>query len=270
MDRVAPVQDRSTDQPQRITLEERFKLEGKVAVVIGGAGYLCSALAQAMVESGMAVEILDLPEKPPAGADGASNMLGYQSCDVTSKAQLLQCREAILKRHGRVDLLLNGAGINAPTPFMDIATEEIQRIIGVNVLGTLFGCQVFGDVMVKQRAGSIINFTSVSAGPPLSKAFVYSVAKAGVANLTQNLAREWAPFGVRVNALRPGFFPTQWSMRHFIDEARKTKILGHTPMGRFGRPQELAGAVLWLASDAASFVTGAIIAVDGGFTAMTI
>jgi NAD(P)-dependent dehydrogenase (short-subunit alcohol dehydrogenase family) len=107
-------------------------------------------------------------------------------------------------------------------------------------------------------------------GPPLSKAFVYSAAKAGVANITQNLAREWAPVNVRVNALQPGFFPTEWSMKHFIDEDRKAKILSHTPMGRFGRPEELIGAVLWLASDASSFVTGSIVTVDGGFSAMTI
>ena len=254
---------RAVNQLERKTLDERFGLDGKVAVVIGGAGYLCSTLAQAMAESGMVVEVVDLVSEAPS-------LAGYWSCDVTSKEQLVQCREGLLKRHGRVDLLLNGAGINAPTPLLNITHEEIERIIGVNFTGTLQACQVFGDVMVKQRAGSIINFTSVSAGPPLSKAFVYSAAKAGVANLTQNLAREWAPFGVRVNALRPGFFPTKWSMEHFIDDDRKAKILGHTPMGRFGRPEELIGAVLWLASDAASFVTGAIIAVDGGFTAMTI
>ena len=134
----------------------------------------------------------------------------------------------------------------------------------------MLGCQVFGRAMVDQGFGSIINISSASSGPPLSKAFTYSVAKAGVKNLTQNLAREWATSNVRVNALRPGFFPTDWSMKHFITPAREAAILGHTPMGRYGRPPELVGAVLWLFSDAASFVTGAEIAVDGGFTAMTI
>jgi NAD(P)-dependent dehydrogenase (short-subunit alcohol dehydrogenase family) len=129
---------------------------------------------------------------------------------------------------------------------------------------------VFGQVMLAQRSGSIINMASVSMGPPLSKAFIYSAAKAAVANLTQNLAREWAPFHVRVNALRPGFFPTEWSMKHFIDAKRKRAILAHTPMGRFGKPEELLSALLWLASDAASFVTGSMVTVDGGFTAMTI
>ncbi|MFH0887308.1 MAG: SDR family oxidoreductase, partial [bacterium] len=165
---------------------------------------------------------------------------------------------------------INGAGINAPTPFMEISLEEWNKIIEVNLTGTMLGCQVFGAHMLKNKKGSIINISSASAGPPLSKAFTYSVTKAGVRNLTQNLAREWATSGVRVNALRPGFFPTEWSKKHFIDPAREKAILGHTAMGRYGEPKELVGAVLWLASDAASFVTGAEITVDGGFTAMTI
>jgi NAD(P)-dependent dehydrogenase (short-subunit alcohol dehydrogenase family) len=115
-----------------------------------------------------------------------------------------------------------------------------------------------------------VTISSASSGPPLSRAFTYSVAKAGVKNLTQNLAREWAPANVRVNALRPGFFPTDWSMKHFITPDREAAILGHTPMKRYGHPSELVGTVLWLLSDAASFVTGAEIPVDGGFTAMTI
>ena len=247
------------------SLEARFRLRGKVAAIVGGAGHLGSAIAQAMREAGMAVSVLDLAE-PAAPSRGPAPLV----CDVLSKRSLIRCRDALLKRHGRVDVLLNAAGANAPTPFFEITADECERIIGVNLLGTLYGCQVFGEAMVAQRGGSIINVTSVSMGPPLSKAFVYSTAKAGVANLTQNLAREWAPFNVRVNALRPGFFPTAWSMTHFIDEERRRKILEHTPMGRFGDPEELVGAVLWLASDAASFVTGAIVAVDGGFTAMTI
>ena len=124
--------------------------------------------------------------------------------------------------------------------------------------------------MVSQNQGSIINISSASADPPLSRAFTYSVAKAGVKNLTQNLAREWGTQGIRVNALRPGFFPTEWSMKHFITAEREVSILGHTPMNRYGKPSELIGAVLWMFSDAATFVTGAEIEVDGGFTAMTI
>ncbi len=251
-------------------IDNRFNLHGKVAAVIGGAGYLCSTLAKALAESGVTVVILDLLES--RNADREQDRLAFDclQCDVTSKLSLIRGRDEIIRRYGRVDILLNGAGTNAPTPFFEISEKEIERILGVNIVGVFYSCQVFGEPMVAQRSGSIINFASASSGPPLSKAFVYSVAKAGVVNLTQNLAREWAPFNVRVNALRPGFFPTEWSMKNFIDEHRKSKILGHTPMGRFGQPDELIGAVLWLASDAATFVTGSVVAVDGGFTAMTI
>ncbi|OGW92371.1 MAG: gluconate 5-dehydrogenase [Omnitrophica bacterium RIFCSPHIGHO2_02_FULL_63_14] len=248
------------------SLDERFNLRGKVAAVVGGAGFLCSALARAMQESGMSVAVLD--RRAPQREAGQPDL--YLRCDVLSKPSLTRCRDRILKRYGRIDVLLNGAGTNAPTPFFDISLKEAQDIVGVNLIGTLYGCQVFGQTMVAQRSGSIINFASVSMGPPLSKAFIYSTAKAGVGNLTQNLGREWAPYNVRVNALRPGFFPTAWSLKRFIDAKRKRDILRHTPMGRFGRPEELIGAVLWLASDAASFVTGSVVTIDGGFTAMTI
>lgn len=250
-----------------IALEERFRLKEKVAVVIGGAGYLCSTLSRAFLESGMRVAIIDVAKEPPANLSG--NVL-YFSGNATSKEDLLRARDAILNEYGRVDVLLNGATANAPTPFLEITEEEMEKILSANVKAVVFACQVFGQPMVEQKSGSIINFASASSGPPLSRAFVYSVAKAGVANITQNLAREWAPYHIRVNALRPGFFPTEWSKEHFIDEERKANILRHTPMGRFGKPEELIGAALWLASDAASFVTGSIVPVDGGFTAMTI
>lgn len=248
-----------------------FDLRGKVAVIVGGAGHIGSTLARALDDAGSRVFVLDLPEEPQARRQGRfPKSVTYRICDTTSKAQLERCRDEILKRHRRVDLLLNAAGANAPTPFLEIEREETDRILGVNFIGTLLACQAFGEVMVRQRFGSIINFTSVSAGPPLSKAFVYSAAKAAVLNLTQNLAREWARANVRVNALKPGFLPTEWSMKHFIDADRKQKILAHTPMGRFAKPHELVSAVLWLASDSAGFVTGSIVTVDGGFTAMTL
>jgi NAD(P)-dependent dehydrogenase (short-subunit alcohol dehydrogenase family) len=190
--------------------------------------------------------------------------------DVRQRRHLEAALARTLHVYGRLDCVLNGAGINAPTPFFEITLEEWHDILDVQLMGTMLSCQVFGRHLVSQRAGSIINISSASSGPPLSKAFTYSVAKAGVTNLTQNLAREWGPEGVRVNALRPGFFPTAWSMQHFITPEREAAIHGHTAMRRYGQPAELVGAVLWLCSDAASFVTGAEIAVDGGFTAMTI
>lgn len=239
-----------------------MSLKDKVAVLVGGSGHLCSVLGRALQEAGARIVVLDLV-KP-------AQDWTFLQCNVASKPEVLSCRDQVVKQFGRVDILLNGAVINAPTPFFQISEEEIQSILAVNLVSLVYSCQAFGEVMVGQQAGSIINFASVSSETPLSRAFIYSMAKAGVVSLTKNLAREWAPFNVRVNALRPGFFPTQWSIDNFIDEDRKAKILGHTPMGRFGQPHELVGAVLWLASDSASFVTGSIVAIDGGFTSMTI
>ncbi|MCG2722172.1 MAG: SDR family oxidoreductase, partial [Thermodesulfovibrionales bacterium] len=190
--------------------------------------------------------------------------------DVRYKSGFEMTLSRALKRFGKVDVLINGSGINSPSPIMEISPEEWDGILDVNLKGTLLGCQVYGAHMLERRTGSIINISSASSGPPLSKAFTYSVSKAGVKNLTQNLAREWAAYNVRVNALRPGFFPTEWNRKNFISAEREKAILGHTPMNRYGKPEELLGAVIWLGSDASSFVTGAEISVDGGFTAMTI
>ncbi len=251
-----------------------FNLKGKVAVVIGGGGHLCGEMARGLARAGVAVAVLD---KDPAKADKvAAGIRRFQprvmamAMDVTKKTEHVRALDAVLKKFRKVDILINGAGINAPTPVMDISLEEWHAIFDSHATATLFGCQVFGASMIGRRQGSIINLSSASAHPPLSRAFAYSVAKAGVRNFTMNLAREWAPHHVRVNALRPGFFPTSWSMKHFIDPQRQAAILGHTPMGRFGQPRELVGAVLWLASDASGFVTGSEVHVDGGFSCMTI
>jgi NAD(P)-dependent dehydrogenase (short-subunit alcohol dehydrogenase family) len=255
-------------------LSSLFGLRGKIAVVAGAGGYLCSGMAVALAKAGASVTVID---KSEAGAesvcrkirDGGGNAI-HHGLDVTSRDSHERCLEAVLGAFGDVDILINGAGINAPTPFFDITIEEWHAILDTHLTGTFLACQVFGRHMVERKKRSIINLSSASSGPPLSKAFTYSAAKAGIKNLTQNLAREWAPHNVRVNALRPGFFPTEWSMKNFITPERQRAILGHTAMGRYGRPEELIGAVVWLASDAASFVTGAEIAVDGGFTCMTI
>jgi NAD(P)-dependent dehydrogenase (short-subunit alcohol dehydrogenase family) len=251
-----------------------FGLTGKVAAVIGGGGHLCSEMARGFGRAGVRVAVLDRNAETAAktaddirkaGGDAISGDI-----DAADKASHEKALAAILVKYGQCDFLVNGAGINAPTPVLDIGVDEWRTIIDSHATATLFGCQVFGRHMLERKAGSIVNMASASSGPPLSKAYSYSVAKAGVMNLTQNIAREWGTKGVRVNALRPGFFPTEWSKTHFIDKARSDAILGHTPMGRYGEPSELVGAVLWLCSDAASFVTGSVICVDGGFTCMTI
>jgi len=255
-------------------LSTLFNLKDKTAAITGAAGFLCSPMASALAKAGVSVALLDknvdqlktVWEKIKTEGGRAI----YLPLDVTVKKDHEEALEKVLVQFGTVDILINGAGMNAPTPFFDISLDEWHAILDVHLTGTLFGCQVFGKHMVENKKGSIINISSASAGPPLSKAFTYSVAKAGIKNLTQNLAREWALSNVRVNALRPGFFPTEWSMKHFITPEREKAILDHTPMKRYGKPEELIGAVLWLSSDAASFVTGAEIAVDGGFTCMTI
>ena len=255
-------------------VEKLFRLDNKVATVIGGGGFLCSEMADSFARVGASVVILDKNEEAVQTVVSkikkhSENVIGI-TIDVTKKEDHEKALEGILKEFGDVDILVNGAGINAPTPFFDITSDEWHAILDSQITGTFYGCQVFGKHMVTKKKGSIINISSASAGPPLSKAFTYSVAKAGIKNLTQNVAREWAPYGVRVNALRPGFFPTEWSKKNFITPEREKAILNHTPMGRYGKPEELVGAVLWLSSDFASFVTGAEIAVDGGYSCMTI
>lgn len=255
-------------------LNALFGLTGKSAVVYGGGGHLCSEMARAMAQAGASVAVVDIRlEKAQAVADEITGFGGRAlalEADAARKADHQRVLAAALEAFGQVDILVNGAGINAPTPFLEIPEEEWHAILDSHITATFLACQVYGRHMLERQTGSIINLSSASSGPPLSKAFTYSVAKAGIANLTQNLAREWATRNVRVNALRPGFFPTAWSQKHFIDAAREKAILGHTPMARYGVPADLTGCVLWLASDAASFVTGAEIAVDGGFTCMTI
>ncbi len=255
-------------------LSKLFSVEKKVAVVVGSAGYLCGHMAVGLAKAGARVVLMDKNKEGLKRMEKKIHRLGAEVLSVVADATKKGDHEKALKEtlscFNRVDILINGAGINAPTPVLDITLDEWHAIIDSHVTATLLGCQVFGSHMLKRKRGAIINMSSASAGPPLSKAFSYSVAKAGVKNLTQNLAREWAPFNVRVNALRPGFFPTKWSMKHFIDKPRQDAILSHTAMRRYGRPEELIGAVIWLCSDAASFVTGAEITVDGGFSCMTI
>lgn len=255
-------------------LTELFGLNGKTAAVIGAGGFLCSEMARALAKTGVKVAILDknadLIKKVSTEINASGGRAIGCLIDVVDKESHENALREVLKAFGGVHILINGAGINAPTPFFDITLEEWNSILAAHITGTMLGCQVFGRHMVNNKSGSIINMSSASAGPALSKAFTYSVAKAGIRNLTQNLAREWAPVNVRVNALRPGFFPTEWSKKNFIDKARHDAIIGHTPMKRYGKPEELVGGVLWLCSDASSFVTGAEITIDGGFTAMTI
>ena len=251
-----------------------FDISGRVAAVTGGGGHLCGEMARAFGKAACKVAVLDLrPEKAEAVAqqirDEGGEAIGVK-LDATKKEDFVAALDAIVAAYGGVDILVNGAGINSATPFFKMELAEWNSVIDSQITSTFLGSQVFGEYMVGRSRGNIINISSASAGPPLSKAFPYSVAKAGILNLTQNLGREWATQGVRVNAIRPGFFPTEWNRQNFITAERQAAILGHTPMGRYGEVSELVGALIWLASDASSFVTGAEIAVDGGYSAMTI
>lgn len=252
-----------------------FSLAGKVAVVIGGTGELCGAMGEGLAGAGAETVLVGRNEekaKPRLERIHAAGGKGYfLPAEASDKAQLQQLLAAVLARSGRVDVVVNGAGVNSATPFLDIAEDEFDRIVRVNYKSVFLGCQVFGRHLVERgQGGSIINLGSMSALIPLSRVFTYSATKAAVHNLSKNLAREWAPQRVRVNTLVPGFFPAEQN-RKILSPERTASILGHTPMQRFGEARELVGATLLLASDAAGgFITGSEIVVDGGYHAMTI
>ncbi len=252
---------------------ELFSLQGRVAVVIGGTGELCGAMAEGLAAAGAAVALVGRDEaKAKVRLDliaQAGGTAAFFAGDTTARSGLEKLLTDVLAKFGRVDVLVNGAGVNSPTPFFDITEAEFDRIINVNLKGVVLGCQVFGKHMVAQKSGSIINLGSASGLKPLSRVFTYSASKAAVHNLSMNLAREWAATGVRVNILVPGFFPAEQN-RKVLTPERVAQIMSKTPMKRFGEAHELVGATLLLASDAGSFITGTEMVVDGGFDAMAI
>jgi len=253
---------------------DTFKLNDRVAVVIGGTGVLCGVMARGLATAGARVVLVGRDEaKAKANLDMIAQAGGtatFEKCDATSKAGLQALLDSVLKKLGRVDVLVNGAGVNAATPFLDISEDEWDRIYSVNVKSVMFACQVFAKHWLELgKPGSIINVGSASGVTPLSRVFTYSSTKAAVHNLSKNLAREWAPNNIRVNILVPGFIPAEQNKKVLTPE-RVGQIMGHTPMKRFGTPDELVGATLLLASDAGAFITGAELVVDGGFNAMTI
>lgn len=254
---------------------EMFSLEGKNAVVIGGTGVLAGEMAIGFAKAGANVAILSGNRQNVDARAAEIQALGHKAigvmADCTSKDDLERSLERIHNELGDVDILMNAAGVNSATPFFEIGEEEWQRIVDINLKGVFLACQVFGKGMVESgRGGSVINISSASSGPPLSRVFTYGVTKGGVNQITQFLAREWAPARVRVNAILPGFFPAKQN-RKILTEERVASIFGHTPMNRFGEPSELVGAAIYLASEkASSFVTGTILRVDGGFLSMTI
>lgn len=252
-----------------------FSLEGKTAVVIGGTGELCGAIAEGYAEAGAEVVIvgrdLSKAERRLAAITALGGKGYFLAADAAKKGDLEQVLSEVLKKSGKVDILVNGAGVNSATPFLEIAEDEYDRIMNINTKAVFLACQVFGRYFVENKvAASIVNLGSMSGLVPLSRVFTYSLSKAAVHNLSKNLAREWAPLGIRVNTLVPGFFPAEQNKKVLVPE-RIAKILGHTPAARFGEARELVGAALLLASNGAgSFVTGHEMVVDGGYSAMTI
>lgn len=262
-------------ESERCIVSTLFDLSGKTAVAVGGNSVLGAAMAKGLASHGAKVAIVgrnlekanEVVQEIEANGGAAK---AFQA-DVVSKSSLEQAAKDIDAWAGGFDILINAPGTNSTTPFFELDMEEWDSIMDVNLKGIVLTCQIFAKKMVDAgKGGSIINISSVSSTTPLSKVFTYSVSKAGINSVTQFLAREFAPNGIRVNAIIPGFFPAEQN-RKILSEDRIESIMNHTPMNRFGNPDELQGAAVWLASEkASSFVTGTLIRVDGGFGSMTI
>lgn len=265
-----------------------FDLSSDVAVVIGATGVLGGALADGLADAGARVAVLGRnPERGEARVRSIQTRGGtaaFFAADAVSRCSLAEAHEQVEDKLGAPTILVNAAGGNDPKvtvtaeqPFEKIQLEDWLSNFDLNLVGgVLLPCQEFGPAMAKRGRGSIINIASVSAHLPLSRVVSYSSAKAAVLNLSLFLAREWAPRGVRVNTITPGFFPAEQNRKLLFNEdgsptPRTRSIWGHTPLGRFGESQELIGACVYLASHAASsFVTGTDLRVDGGFLSQTI
>jgi NAD(P)-dependent dehydrogenase (short-subunit alcohol dehydrogenase family) len=254
-------------------LQTLFGLDGQTAVVIGGTGVLGGALSLGLAQAGAFVVVAggdaERGNACVAAIERAGGAAAFAAANVASRGSIEALLAASLGLRGQVDILVNCAGVNSASPYVELADEAWQRVLSVNLTGTHLGCQIFGRHWIETgRSASILNIGSVTADLPLSRVFAYSASKAAVVNLTQNVAREFAPHGIRVNALCPGFFPAEQN-RKILDAQRSATIKQQTPMARFGEPEELIGATLLLVSrTAGSFITGASYYVDGGFTAM--
>ena len=262
-----------------------FSLEGKVAVVTGGTGVLGSVMCKALANAGAKVAIIgrrkdaaDVLAQEITKAGGAA--IGI-SADVLQQQQLIEARKLVLDHFGSIDILVNGAGGNMPgatigpdKTFLDLKIEDFQKVVDLNLTGTVLPSQVFGETMINSKKGVIINISSMSAILPLTRVVGYSAAKASVSNFTQWLAVEMVKKfgeGIRVNAIAPGFFLTEQNRTLLTNPdgsltARGQSIIQSTPYGRFGEADELSGTLIWLCSDASKFVSGIVVPVDGGFS----
>lgn len=254
-------------------LQQLFGLDGQTCVVIGGTGVLGGALCDGIASAGANVVVAgrskDRGEQRVKMIEEAGGKASFQPVDAASRSSLESLYENAKQDFGRVDLLVNCAGINSSEPYEEISEEDWDNVVDTNLKATHLACQVFAPrFTTNENGGAILNIGSVTAHIPLSKVFAYAAAKAGVVNLTKNVAREYATKNVRVNVLCPGFFPAEQN-RLLLTPERTQQIIDQTPMQRFGEPSELIGTVILLLSQkAGSYITGADFYVDGGFTAM--
>ncbi len=259
---------------KRLTfLDSLFGLEGTTAVVIGGGGVLGGEMCMGLSMAGAHVVVADLAEEPGAARVGAIRAQGgtaeFFKVDVREKRDM-EAVVAALEAQGRnCHVLVNAPGVNSKKPFLDVGDDEWNRIVAINLQGVRNACQVFGAYMIKRGTkGAIINIASVTATIPLSEVSTYSATKAGVLSITRSVAMEWAKYGIRANAMSPGFFPAEQNRQILAQGTREADILRQTLFHRYGEPHELVGTLLLLASPVAgSFITGANYAVDAGVTA---
>lgn len=246
-------------------------VSGKVAVVVGGTSGIGRALALGLAEAGADVVPSSRRIEQVRETSAAIQALGRKSLavasDVAERATLEHLLQETLAAFGRVDILVNCAGMTKRTPTLELEEDLWQKILDTNLTGTLRCCQVFGRHMVERGQGRIINIASLSSFVALYEVAAYAASKAAVASLTKSLAIEWARHGVCVNAIAPGVFRTPLNSELLDSTGRGKEFLTRTPMGRFGKVEELVGAAIYLASDAASYVTGEVLVVDGGFLA---